>query len=299
MGYIAMKIKLPTGYFIAALLLGLLAGPVSAAGPWNYLRQLPEVKSGVEIGLPSALTIDESSQRYYVVDAVDGQLVSFDKDGKFLAAFNAGGELKTPLSMARTSTGVLWVANRGSNELLYINPRQQKVQHFKLKYADGTQVFPAKVAVDSANRLYLLDNRRGGVLQLDDNLAIVRQYVGVKGFQGFVDFKLKGNEIWALDGLAAAVYQFSAAGETAGPVKLDGLEFPVSLEVDSAGQLYVLDRHAGTVVVYGPTGDLRFNFLGKGKRHGQLWYGKELVFDWEEKLCVVDEGNGRVDILTR
>ncbi len=270
-----------------------------AAGPWNYVRQLPAADSGVKLGLPSALSIDAVKQRYYVVDAEGGQLVSFDKDGKFLAAFNAGGELKTPLSMARTSSGALWAVNRASSELLYINPRQQKVQRFSPKYPDGAQILPAKVAVDGKNRLFLLDQRRGAVLQLDDNLSVVQQYSGGKEFKGFVDFKLKGQQIWALDGLSAAIHQFSVAGEVAGAVTLEGLEFPVSLEVDSAGQFYVLDRHAGTVVVFGPSGDLRFSFLGKGKRHGQLWYAKELVFDWEEKLCVVDEGNGRIDILTR
>lgn len=289
------NIKVPV---MVALML-LLCGAAFAAGPWNYVRQLPAADSGVNIALPSALSIDAEKQRYYVVDAEGGQLVSFDKDGKFLAAFNAGGELKTPLSMARTSTGALWVVNRANNELLYINPRQQKVQRYALKYPDGAEVFPAKVAVDARNRLFLLDQRRGEILQLDDNLTIVQRYSGGEGFQGFVDFKLKGAKIWALDGLGAAVYQFSVSGATAGPIALSGLQFPVSLEVDSSGQFYVLDRHAGTVIVFGPSGDLRFSFLGKGKRHGQLWYGKELIFDWDEKLCVVDEGNGRIDILTR
>jgi len=293
------KMNCKISVVVAALLVLLTGSLAFAAGPWNYVRQLPAADSGVKIGLPSALSIDVDKKRYYVVDAEGGQLVSFDKDGKFLAAFNAGGELRTPLSMARTSSGVLWAVNRANNELLYINPRQQKVQRFTPKYPDGTRMVPAKVAVDGKNRLFVLDLQRGAILQLDDNLKIVQQYSGGKEFQGFVDFKLKGSQLWALDGLSASIYGFSVSGTASDPVQLKGLEFPVSLEVDSAGQYYVLDRHAGTVVVFGPNGDLRFRFLGKGKRHGQLWYAKELVFDWEERLCVVNEGNGRIDILTR
>ena len=194
-------------FVIAVLALGLgSVQSVGAAGPWSYLRQLPAADSGVRIALPSGLSIDSKSGRYYVVDAVQGQLVSFDKDGKFLAAFNAGGELKVPVSLARTSTGALWVVNRGSNELLYINPRQQKVQHYQPAYADGTSMNPAKVAVDSDDRLFLLDQRRGAILQLDDRLQVVQKYSGDKEFRGFVDFKLKGRDIWALDGLARKLF---------------------------------------------------------------------------------------------
>lgn len=295
---IAMKNR----YLQFALMLCVLVfgpGVATAAGPWSYLRQLPAIDSGVKVVQPSTLALDVEMQRYYLVDAQGGQLISFDKDGKFLAAFNAGGELRTPLSLARTQSGVLWVVDRGDNRLLYINPRQQKVQRFTVKYPDGAEAFPAKVVVDSSNRLFVLDQRRGIILQLDDKLSIVQQYQGTDDFRGFVDFKLKGENLWALDGLSEVVQRFAVSGAAAAPVQLAGLEFPVSLEVDGAGQLYVLDRHAGEVVVFGPSGDLRFKFLGKGKRQGQLWFAKELVFDWDEKLCVVDEGNGRVDILTR
>lgn len=287
---------------LAVLLLGLgsvSVQPACAAGPWSYLRQLPAADSGVKIALPSALSIDNKSNRYYVVDAEQGQLVSFDKDGKFLAAFNAGGELKAPVSLARTASGVLWVVNRGSNELLYINPRQQKVQRYRPSYPDGSGMTPAKVVVDSKDRLFILDQRRGAILQLDDRLQVVQNYSGDKDFRGFVDFKIKGRDIWALDGLARVVYRFAGSGQPVQRIPLAGLKFPVALEVDTGGQIYILDRHAGTIEVFGPKGDKRFNFLGKGKRHGQLWYAKDLLFDWEQRLCVVDEGNARIDILTR
>jgi len=297
-----LKKILGKSYTVVALSVCLLMycnGAANAAGAWNYLRQLPAKDSGVKIGGPGALALDEQKQRYYLVDMQTGQLVSFDRDGKFLAAFNAGGALKTPVSMARSQNGALWVVDRGDNKLLYINPRQQKVQRFTVTYPDGSEAFPAKVVVDYKNRLFLLDQRQGAILQLDDNLKVVRQYRGDDGCQGFVDFKLKRDQLWALDGLSATVTRFSMSGAHVSSVRLSGLEFPVSLEVDAADQLYLLDRHAGEIVVFSPAGDLRMRFLGKGKRQGQLWFGRELVFDWEERLCVVNEGNGRVDILTR
>ncbi|WP_072905021.1 hypothetical protein [Malonomonas rubra] len=284
---------------LAIFLSGVFASSVLAAGPWNYDRQLPDRKAGVKIDLATALYVDFDKQRYYLVDAQGGQLVSFDNTGKFLAAFNAGGELKTPISLARSQKGVLWVVDRADNRLLQINPRLQKVQRFRVKYPDGSWVRLGKIAIDPKNRIFVLDQLRGSVLELDDDLSVKRQFRGGEAFAGFVDFKLKSDGIWALDGRKAQIYHFDNSGVASAPVSVSGLEFPVSLEVDSAGRFYVLDRHAGIVAVYGPAGDKRFEFLGKGKRPGQLWFPEELVFDWDERLCVVDEGNGRVDILTR
>jgi len=292
-----------SGKWLVACLLGLLllsAGEAGfAAGSWNFDRQLPAVDAGVKVGLVASMYVDVGKQRYYLVDAQGGQLISFDKDGKFLAAFNAGGELKTPISMARTNKGVLWVVDRADNRLLQVNPRLQKVERFKVLYPDGGRVQLGKISIDDENRIFVLDQRAGAVLMLDDNLAVKRQYKGQGDFNGFVDYKVKGNVLWALDGQSAQVYLFAIDGDSSSVVKLEGLEFPVSLEVDSTGLLYILDRHAGTVAVFGKQGGLRFEFMGKGKRNGQLWFAEELIFDWDEKLCVVDEGNGRVEILTR
>jgi sugar lactone lactonase YvrE len=289
-------------YRILTTILGLflVASPVWAdGGPWNFMMQLPAKDAGMKIDRPIAIAIDDESKRYYVVDVVGGALVSFDRAGKHLAAFNAGGELKHPVAMAKGLGGALWVIERSSNQVLHVNPREQQVRSFSLTYPDGSLIFPARLAVDGQGRLLVLDRMRGAVVRLDDNLKVEKTFAGQTGSKGFVDFKIKGNELWALDGLAGKVYRFAGDGA---PTTVDfepRLEFPFSLEVDEGGQLYILDRHAGTVAVFGPRGDFRFDFLGRGKRHGKLWYPAQLLFDWEGRLCIVDEGNNRVDIFSR
>jgi DNA-binding beta-propeller fold protein YncE len=289
-------------YRILTTLLGLflVASPVWAGdGPWNFLMQLPAKDAGIKIDRPIATAIDEESKRYYVVDAVGGTLVSFDRDGKHIAAFNAGGELKQPVAMAKGLRGTLWVIERSTNQLLYVNPTEKEVRRFSLSYPDGSMIFPARLAVDGPGRLLVLDRMRGAVVRLDDNLKVEKTFAGGSGGKGFVDFKVKQDGLWVLDGLAGKVYHFTGDGAPATVVLESRLEFPVSIEIDEAGQLYVLDRHAGTVAVFGPRGDFRFDFLGRGKRHGRLWYPAQLLFDWEGRLCVVDEGNNRVDIFSR
>ncbi len=289
-------------YRILITLLGLLlvAQPLWAdAGPWKFLMQLPAKGTDLKIDRPIAIAVDDESQRYYVVDAVGGSLASFDRDGTHLAAFNAGGELKQPVAMAKGLRGTLWVIERSSNQVLYINPSEKQVRSFSLVYPDGSMIFPARLVVDVQGRLLVLDRMRGAVVRLDDNMHVEKSFVGGVGSKGFVDFKIKKDGLWALDGLAGKVYHFNGDGAPSIVDLESRLEFPVSFDVDEAGQLYLLDRHAGTVAVFGPRGDFRFDFLGRGKRHGQLWYPSQLLFDWEGRLCVVNEGNNRVDIFGR
>jgi hypothetical protein len=155
------------------------------------------------------------------------------------------------------------------------------------------------VAVDEQNRLFILDGMRGAVLQMDDKLEISRQFAGENEFQGFSDFVLKSDGLWALEPSARKVYHFSMDGALVKVVQLSGLEFPVALELDAGGQIYVLDRRTGVITAFGRDGSKRFDFLGKGRRHGQVWNGTDLVFDWSGRLCVADEGSGQVEILTR
>jgi sugar lactone lactonase YvrE len=266
---------------------------------WTHSMQLPARSADFHVDRPIAIAIDEENQRYYLVDAVDGTLISFDGRGKHLSTFNAGGEIKQPVAMAKGLHGTLWVIDRSGNELLYINPREEQVRRFSLNYADGGLIFPARLGVDQKGRLLVLDRMKGTVVRLDDNLRVEKIFAGPDGSRGFIDFKIKGNKLYALDGLSAKVYLFVGDDPPTTVSLADSLEFPVSLEIDEAGQLYILDRHARKVVVFGPRGDFRFDFLDRGKGHGRLWYPAQLQFDWDGRLCVVDEGNSRVDIFSR
>lgn len=268
-------------------------------GPWNFLMQLPARDSGIKLDRPVAIDVDSESRRYYVVDPVGGTLLSFDRDGKHLAAFNAGGALKQPVALAKGRGGALWVIERSTNQVLRVNPSEQQVQRFDLRYADGSLIFPARLAVDERGRLLVLDRMRGTVVRLEDNLKVEMSFAAQPGGRGFVDFKIKSDGIWALDGLAGKIYRFTDGAAPSVITLNRAMEFPNSLEIDQGGQLYVLDRHAGTVMVFGAQGDFRHELLGRGKRHGKLWYPAQLLFDWEGRLCVVDEGNSRVDIFNR
>ena len=94
------------------------------------------------------------------------------------------------------------------------------------------------------------------------------------------------------------MYQFSLNGTMEAKVKLDPsvIDFPTSLALDDSGLLYILDRHQGTIAVFDNNGRFKYNFLEAGESRGKIYYPIEIEFDPWGRLCVVEEGNGRVQI---
>jgi len=71
---------------VVVLLLALLVGPGTgnSAGPWQWQFTLATEGSEGVMQMPTALFVDSGLQRYYVVDAGNNRLLSFDLEGKLL-----------------------------------------------------------------------------------------------------------------------------------------------------------------------------------------------------------------------
>ena len=87
---------------------GLGNSTVLAVSPWLWDLTLQEVKPDGIMNLPTAIFIDKSTARYYVVDGGNNRLVSYDRQGKFLSAFTANNSLQTPFYLV-IDPGVLLV----------------------------------------------------------------------------------------------------------------------------------------------------------------------------------------------
>jgi DNA-binding beta-propeller fold protein YncE len=233
-----------------------------------------------------------------VVDAGQNRLVSFDRNGTMLRAFTADGRLKAPFDMVRLDNGKLWVVEKGRNSLTLIDIGAKQVKPHTVR--DGQrQVFPDRIA-QSRGTLYVLDRASGQVLRLGAELNVEQRYGCPDCIGGLADFVLSGNTVWALEPRSKQVFHFADDGSILRTVKLGGeVDFPVSLEVESDDTIYILDRHQNSVLAYSQDGSFRYRFLGSGHAHGQVHFARQLRFDPWGRLCVVDEGGGRVEIFSR
>jgi DNA-binding beta-propeller fold protein YncE len=290
-----------TGFYLVILMaLGLVLLPAAALAQsaWQWQMSLKIDTRGDAMYMPSAVAFDPESERYYAVDTGRSRLVSFNRDGEMLRAFTADDRLKAPFDMVRLDNGQLLVVEKGRNSITRINIGAREVKPHLLR--DGKrQVFPDRIA-HGGGKLYVLDRASGGVLRLSDDLKIEQRFACADCIGGFGDFTFAEGALWALDTRGKTISRFSADGTIAQTIKLgDQVDFPVSLALDSTGLIYVLDRHQNAINAYGHDGRFRYRFLGPGHARNQLHFPRQIRFDPWGRLCVVDEGNGRVEIYSR
>jgi DNA-binding beta-propeller fold protein YncE len=289
------KVFKPLTRLVLIVALTLLPLTTHADSSWQWQMSLRIDKTGDSMYMPSAVAFDPESERYYVVDTGRNRLVSFDREGKLVRAFTADEQLKAPFDMVRLDNGQLWVVEKGRNSLTLIDIKAKKVQPNTLR--DGTRlVFPDRIA-SAGGKLYVLDRASGQVLRLKDDLSVEQRFGCADCSAGLADFVIDRDSILALEPRDKKIYRFHADGTVAATFDLGAeIDFPVSLAVGAAGFVFVLDRHQNRVFAYDEDGSFRYRFLGLGQGAGKLYFPRQLRFDPWGRLCVVDEGNGRVEV---
>ncbi|MBU0481019.1 MAG: hypothetical protein KKG47_07955 [Proteobacteria bacterium] len=287
-----------TSLLCILLLLGVGVLPAGAASPWKWQFGLKTSIPDMPVKFPTGMFVDQERERYYVADAETGSLHSYDKNGKYLNSFKPGNNLNQPFSLVRDAQDMLWVVEKGRNTLTKIDLKGKKLEPKSLK-ADGRDIYPDRILLHDGS-FYILDKLSGDIVVFDSSLKSGRVFACSDCSGGFIDFAIKSGQVWGLARSEKAVYRFSDAGVPAGKIKLDGdLAFPYAIEIGAANLLYVLDRHDGSIAVFDQSGVFKYRFLERGHTRGKLYYPEDILFDPWGRLCIVDAGNGRVEVFGR
>ncbi len=296
--YKKMKIQWTTQ---VVCLLALITGVPSvsnAASPWKWDLTLRQDVIGDSMNRPTAMYIDQAKQQYYVVDSGKNRLLSFDRKGELLHILNAGKSLQTPYSLTRTDSNGIWLTEKGKNTVSYIDFKKKKVIPHELSYK-GRTVYPDRIDTHKG-KIYVLDKTSGSIIAYSTAFNAGQVFACGDCPWGFVDFVFKDNKLWALEQDNRSIYRFNLNGQVEKVIQLgDNVTFPVSLTIGPSGYIYVLDRHRRQIAVYDKNGSFKYSFLNEGVARGQLYYPIQVRFDPWGQLCIVDEGNARVEIFKR
>ncbi len=283
---------------ILTLVMGYHMEKAAAASPWRWDRVLKQDLVKDAMMMPTALFIDANKELYYIVDSGHNRLLSFNRAGELLNIFNAGKALNIPFDMVKTDEKGIWIVEKGRNTLSYIDLKKKEVLPNTLTYK-GELVYPDRLETDS-DLLYVLNKATGNILSYSTKLAAINRFSCSECPWGFVDFKIHEQKIWALDQAKKTIRCFNLEGKLVKTFELgDSVNFPVSLAIGPTGFIYVLDRQRRNIAVYDRYGAFKYRFLEKGIARGQLYYPSEIRFDPWGELCLVDEGNARVEIFKR
>jgi hypothetical protein len=211
---------------------------------------------------PAALLFDQSGQ--LAVANANTDTVAFfapGSSGNIKPQSVLGGTLTglhSPYGLARDAAGDLFVADRTADAVTVYAPGAtgDAVPIRTIAGADTQLNSPQAVTIDAAGHLWVANTPSNTVTEYtssaDGDAAPIAVITGQSGPQGLVEDQA-GNLLVAST-YAEAIRTF-AAGSTSPSTFLTGpltqLSFPIGIDIDAAGRLYVANQYGG-VNVYAP-----------------------------------------------
>jgi streptogramin lyase len=205
--------------------------------------------AGMELGYPSAVTMDDAGSIYVLHrgDKADPVLV-LDRDGKLLRSWGKG-LYKIPHSIRIDPQGNIWTVDSGSSMILKFSPHGEKLMEISVgeqPAGRGATNGTSDIAFAPSGRIYISDGY---------------------GNSRVLEYNAKGErvKVWGSRGT--------------GPGEFNQ---PHGIAVDDRGVVYVADRNNARLQRFDPDGKYlgEWTHLGKvtavGFRGGALWVGSQL-----------------------
>lgn len=304
---ISRKLKIKT-LFICIMYFALCVLPfdtVSFAEERAGVKTVAVINGDEVMGMlkqPSGLFFDEIKKRLYVADSGNNRLVSFDSEFKYLAELS-NENIAIPVSLVRDKQGRFFILDRGKADIVFIDLEKKIVKSFPLTGVPigKEQFLPGRIAIDKADRLYIIDKLNKRLLVVEQTGVFVREItVKDKSFWGFTDVRVNDKgEVYAIDTLGGVVYVFDDKGAVISKFgsredKKGVFRFPVSLALDKNGLIYVADQHAGKIFVFDKKGNFQYTIAKPGVKTGELSSPSYIFIDKDGKLYIIDANRVQV-----
>jgi len=209
---------------------------------------------------PSAVVVD-SQKRIWVMDGVNGRLVGFSYDGKYLTQFgkkgSGQGEFKSPLGLAVDSRDRIYVADSKNHRIQIFDDRASPLAEVYIppdKYKSLSD--PTDMAWDEVRKqLVVVDN---------DNHRLL----------------IFGNKSESAQG-------YKLLTEIGGVGYEDGkFRYPYAICLDASGNIYVTDVINTRVQVFTPKGEFIRNIGEWGIEKGQFFRPQSICMDRKGRVFV-------------
>lgn len=243
---------------------------------------------------PSGLFYDENKKRLYVADSLNRRIVSLDSENKFLAELTKK-EIVLPVGIVRDGKGLFYVVDAERGEVLSLDVAKELVEPLQISgMPKGRYTFlPGRIALDKGDNIYIIDKLNKRIVMVDAAGEFVRALtVNAEDFYGFTDLRVDDEGyVNALDTVGRTVYVFDKKGglvSSFGGMEKGLFLFPVSIASGRGGLIYVVDSHAGRILIFNRSGGFQYAISKKGTKDGELSTPSYLWIDDSGKIYVLD-----------
>lgn len=302
-----------------AMLLVISYGAARAEQPTvtaNYLYDLTGYGTDSRFDHPQDIFVDGEHGEVFVADSRGHRVKIFNTSGMLLFQFGSSQKMRTPSSVAVDSRGFIYVVHgyRGGRHVSVYNYRGifQRTLSFEDLPLDVSLVQPNGVAVDGADRLYVLDDNNtvkrffvfgpdGEFIKSIRIMADLDEKMTKESFCGR-PYIAKDGTLYVSNPMVGTVYAYSPDGEFLRTIGEKGstpgkLTFPADVAEDSEGHVLVLDSMRNNVVIFERDGRFVSEFGGFGLRDGWFYSPISIAVDPENRAYIGQVVNDRVQVL--
>ena len=290
-----------------SILLACVVVAVASLGVSNLdaaQRSLPRVlvfeeavRGNEETELRSPVAVAAASdEEFAVADARPPRLLVFRKLGVSWQLAHTVSLPAAPAGLAHVGNRYV-VALRGTEGLMAFEGEQFLMR--KVGLPKGA--VPGVIAARGDGGLLVYDYAGGRVFKFDPNGNLLAETAIEGRATGLAEGP--GGEMWVAVGEQSAVLRFDPNGAMTARVEIPGdgpvPAWPVGVVVDAEGDVAVIDRHVGRILLFDDGGSPFGAGSRRGAEPGLLLFPRGIGVLAEDRLIVADEGNGRVQIFRR
>ena len=259
---------------------------------------------------PTDVAVDSRLQ-FYVLDGLNGRVVIFDGQGRYLRSFGSigsgPGQMLMAVGIGISSNGEIFVADTGNHRIQVFSPEGSPVRFFSLK--TGENADPTDVLLSPLQNLcYVCDNDNHQIQVYDAATGALRMHWGGYG-KNLGEFRYPAtlaaddrNQIYVVDVLNARVQTFDARGERAREVASWGVGLgrlfrPKGVALDKKRRIFVSDSYLGLIKIFENSGELAGVIGDEAGAMRKFASPTNLLIDPQERLVVVETRASRVSVL--